>query len=57
MFVIEHSKYADFIDSTFVIKVLNRVILPAQQYQRVFTFPFFNIVQSQVLDDVSYTAV
>jgi len=45
---------------TFIVKVigaLNYVIFPAQQYQRLFTFPFFNIVQSQVLDDVSYTII
>jgi len=39
-----------------VIGTLNRVIYTAAQYQGLFSFPFFNIVQSEVLDDVSYTA-
>jgi len=39
-----------------VIGRLNRIIYTAAQYQGLFSFPFFNIVQSEVLDDVSSSA-
>jgi len=33
--------------------MLNHDMSTAQKYQELFSFPFFNIVQSKVMDDVS----
>jgi len=51
----EHDDDDDDDDTCFnkLFDTLNRVISTAQKYQALFSFPFFNIVQSQVLDDVS----